>query len=72
MARTFLGGRGRRRRRKGGFRFSIENPRRGGGLPGEGARGRGLWRVSAGNFWGEGGAKYFLGGGGKIHTKIQM
>ena len=38
----------------------IENPRSG-GLPG-GVGGEGAGRVSAGDFWGGGGAKYFFRG----------
>ena len=37
------------RRREGGGRFFIENPRRGGGLPGGWVGGRGAGRVFAGN-----------------------
>ena len=54
------GGKGSPRRREGGDRFFIENPRRGGGSPGqEGPRGRESVCSDLGNFDG-GEAKYFF------------
>ena len=54
----------------GGFGF-IENPRRGGGFPGEGPRGREGVCSELGNFFGGGGALNIFFGA-EMSTKLEM